>query len=263
MIKSNCFSCLLSMVAVLAIVQTSSADVILTFDPHPGDGQWADQAYGDNVSSASDNGYEYGDTDGSFTPNVTVEYGDSEFDLVHYSTSYGDLTNILYRWQSGDLIGRVHLVAGTGHRVKLHSFDLAGWPAANYTINSISVTDECGNVLFEELDAEVIGNTDGTPDHTTIDFSEPLQGRRLVITFDSSNLGSDVDNIGIDNIRFDQVAAPGTGDVNQDGTTDLLDVAPFVQLLSSGGYQVEADINGDGAVNLLDVGPFVDLLACS
>ena len=50
------------------------------------------------------------------------------------------------------------------------------------------------------------------------------------------------------------------GDVNGDGSINLLDVTPFVELLSSGAYQPEADINKDGLVNLLDVGPFIDLL---
>ena len=51
------------------------------------------------------------------------------------------------------------------------------------------------------------------------------------------------------------------GDVNLDGVVNLLDVAPFVDLLTAGQFQVEADINGDGDVNLLDVMPFVNLLA--
>lgn len=50
------------------------------------------------------------------------------------------------------------------------------------------------------------------------------------------------------------------GDVNGDGNVNLLDVAPFVDLLSLGGFQEEADINQDGNVDLLDVGPFVMLL---
>ncbi len=50
------------------------------------------------------------------------------------------------------------------------------------------------------------------------------------------------------------------GDVNLDGEVNLLDVDPFVALLTSGNFQKEADINGDGAVNLLDVDPFVALL---
>ena len=51
------------------------------------------------------------------------------------------------------------------------------------------------------------------------------------------------------------------GDVNLDGVVNLLDVGPFVALLTSGTFQAEADINEDGEVNLLDVGPFVQLLS--
>ena len=50
------------------------------------------------------------------------------------------------------------------------------------------------------------------------------------------------------------------GDINGDGLIDLLDIQPFVQVLVSGEYQIEADINCDGTVNLLDVSPFVEIL---
>lgn len=50
------------------------------------------------------------------------------------------------------------------------------------------------------------------------------------------------------------------GDVDCGGTVDLLDVAPFVELLVNQEYLLKADINQDGAVDLLDVAPFVDLL---
>lgn len=50
------------------------------------------------------------------------------------------------------------------------------------------------------------------------------------------------------------------GDINGDGSIDLLDVQPFVDLPISGGFSDAADLNGDGAVNLLDVNPFVALL---
>ena len=53
------------------------------------------------------------------------------------------------------------------------------------------------------------------------------------------------------------------GDVNQDGVTDLLDVAPFVLLIVNSEFQGEADINQDGIVDLLDVALFVDLLSGS
>ena len=51
------------------------------------------------------------------------------------------------------------------------------------------------------------------------------------------------------------------GDINCDGEVNLLDVGPFVDLLSNGGFSTKADINGDGNVDLLDVGPLVALLA--
>lgn len=50
------------------------------------------------------------------------------------------------------------------------------------------------------------------------------------------------------------------GDVNCDGAVDLLDVAPFIDVLSNAEFESKADINQDGVVNLLDVGPFVQLL---
>ena len=50
------------------------------------------------------------------------------------------------------------------------------------------------------------------------------------------------------------------GDVNCDGVVDLLDVGPFVDLITSGGFSDKADLNMDGAVDLLDVSLFVDLI---
>ena len=51
------------------------------------------------------------------------------------------------------------------------------------------------------------------------------------------------------------------GDINCDGVVDLLDVGPFVDLLTTNEFSDKADINGDAIVDLLDVGPFVDLLS--
>ena len=51
------------------------------------------------------------------------------------------------------------------------------------------------------------------------------------------------------------------GDVNMDGVVNLLDVQPFVKLISGALFQAEADVNQDGAVNLLDVEPFIAILS--
>lgn len=51
------------------------------------------------------------------------------------------------------------------------------------------------------------------------------------------------------------------GDVNCDGAVNLLDIGPFVDLISSGTFDPKADLDQNGEVNLLDVGPFVALLS--
>ncbi len=51
------------------------------------------------------------------------------------------------------------------------------------------------------------------------------------------------------------------GDVNCDGVVNLLDVAPFIEVISEGGFDPKADINADGQVNLLDVAPFIEILS--
>ena len=50
------------------------------------------------------------------------------------------------------------------------------------------------------------------------------------------------------------------GDINCDGSINLLDIDPFVALLISEQFDPSADINEDGAVNLLDVQPFANLI---
>ena len=51
------------------------------------------------------------------------------------------------------------------------------------------------------------------------------------------------------------------GDVNCDGSVNLLDVAPFVDLIANGEFSEKADMNQDGSVDLLDVGPFIAVLS--
>lgn len=50
------------------------------------------------------------------------------------------------------------------------------------------------------------------------------------------------------------------GDINRDGSTNLLDIAPFVALAISGDYRVEGDLDKNGIVDLLDIMPFVALV---
>lgn len=51
------------------------------------------------------------------------------------------------------------------------------------------------------------------------------------------------------------------GDVNRDSAVNFLDIAPFIALLSDGGFQDEADIDRNTLVNFLDIGPFITILS--
>ena len=95
-----------------------------------------------------------------------------------------------------------------------------------------------------------------------VDLSELTTAKSIGISFDSSDVGQ----FGINTpvyVAFDHLTLMPSillGDVNLDGVVDLLDVAPFVELLANQGFQAEADVNSDGLVNLLDVAPFIAIL---
>ena len=51
------------------------------------------------------------------------------------------------------------------------------------------------------------------------------------------------------------------GDVDRDGAVNFLDISPFIGLLTTGEYQLEADTNEDNDVNFLDISPFIQMLS--
>ena len=79
----------------------------------------------------------------------------------------------------------------------------------------------------------------------------------LIIRYELYANKSSIDIEGIDNVF---VGIRIIGDVNCDNAVNLLDVAPFIDLMTSGTFDIKGDVNQDGAVDLLDVGPFVELL---
>ena len=93
------------------------------------------------------------------------------------------------------------------------------------------------------------------------DFVQPTRNVRVRFIAADLNNGSVVE-AAVDGVSIQQVYCEPflLGDVNLDGSVNLLDVSPFVGLLQASQFQEEADANGDGAVNLLDVEPFIELL---
>jgi len=53
----------------------------------------------------------------------------------------------------------------------------------------------------------------------------------------------------------------GNGFIDVSYSVDAFDIAPFIAVLASGGYQREADCNEDGLVNFFDIAPFIEILS--
>ena len=66
----------------------------------------------------------------------------------------------------------------------------------------------------------------------------------------------------IDDISVTSTPEPSSlGDVNQNGVVDFLDIAPFIGLLASNTFLLEADCNEDGVIDFLDIAFFIQILA--
>ena len=120
-----------------------------------------------------------------------------------------------------------------------------------------------GTVSFEVFDAE--GNLFGTNGPFSLGDGSATGGTdedRFFGAFNPAGISRIVLSVNSTDWQFDhlQYGCLLLGDVNQDGLINLLDIEPFVTLVTLGQFQAEADTNGDGVVNLLDVEPFVDLL---
>ena len=132
--------------------------------------------------------------------------------------------------------------------------------AGSFTITRLSAT-ELG--LTATIGSDIYTAFDVAPD--SFDFGM-LAFYVNSNVFGSSNAAGDPDN-GIDFSNVAVVFFSNTpfvlGDVDQSGTVDFLDIGPFVNLLSTGGFMLQADIDGSGAVDFLDIGPFIAILSGS
>jgi len=199
--------CASALAAGVAAMPASAT--ILTFDidtSQPSSILGMSQAYGDNVTSTTMGVRSYGVGAEGFTPNVSVSYaGNPTTDLTRWTTSYGDLVNVLENEADGQDRLTITLAADAGFNAKLFGFDMAGWPTTDYVIPFLKVLDGSNNVLFSQANAFI----EGTSGHSTFSFGSGLSAQSLTIYIDLTGLGGNSDNIGIDNIRFGQsVVAP-------------------------------------------------------
>ena len=88
-------------------------------------------------------------------------------------------------------------------------------------------------------------------------------GEGIPIQAIESISGGSSGGIGIQTITLER---PGNdndvllGDVSRNGVVNFLDIAPFIQVLSSSEPQAEADTDQNGVVNFLDIASFIQIL---
>lgn len=204
----NGFSSNLSYGSVLTFDQfrNASGTVVPTIS---GNGPEAD--YGDRITGSPmdvpGGQFTYGNRGEGFTPNVTVDFfagnaTQNNQGVSQWNDRYGDLINVLIADNNSSSLN-VRFTSDTGFNVQLYSFDIAGWPSADYTIKSVTLSDGSSN-LFSQNNVLVEGDANG-PKHSAFEFATPLNGSDLLLQIDYSNLSGGLhDNIGIDNIRFGQ-----------------------------------------------------------
>ena len=141
---------------------------------------------------------------------------------------------------------------------------IANDDSATTTLNFPIIIDVGGNDF----------DIDGTADAEPLIVNDPLNGNAVANPNGTITYTPDLNFSGTDLLTYRARDNSGQlsenvatviievclGDVNQDGAVNLLDVDPFITVLSSGTFQIEADLNRDGFVNLLDVAPFVEKL---
>ena len=214
-------TCCLIAVLLAAVVASSSTATQLIFEPASGSfGDFGALAtgYGNRVTATIQDGFAY-TLDGGATPNVVTSFGPTAglVDLFTWSTSFGDLTHVLFAREPFQF--EMRLIADAGYTVSLNSFDMAGWPQLDFpSIASVSVEDGLGNLLYSQSDVYIHGAIGG-PQHTHFSLSG-VTAPELRLKYDSRTDGHgvtlDSDDVGIDNINFSQSS---TVDVPRGGST--------------------------------------------
>ena len=156
---------------------------------------------------------------------------------VRWGDGFGDAANVSNN--SIESLGAVTVTGGTGMLLENTGplfFD------TGYDFSSDAF-------LFDQIDFEVTGQPGDTVN------IQMTRGANLIV---HNGVALDPD---LGSFRLIVSEALLMGDINCDGAVNLLDVAPFVDLISNGLFSAKADFDGDGTVNLLDVGPFVDALS--
>lgn len=190
---------------------------------------------------------------------------------------------------AGNGQGRTYSDSTSGNRGDAYRFDTDVDVQINAGFTYIGVTRDGEFLTYTvhvpqtgeyDLRARVGTRLDGSLIRMSIDGEDKtglvaVPNTGAFLNFETVTLAEDVVlNQGVQQVRLDIVGDAFTidnfsitdflsGDVNQDGFVNFLDIAPFIDRLASGIYLQEADCNFDGVVNFLDIAAFIVILTNS
>ena len=64
----------------------------------------------------------------------------------------------------------------------------------------------------------------------------------------------------IDEGALPETYEPLPGDVNDDGTVNILDIVQLANMILSNEYEESADLSGDGVLNILDIVQLINII---
>jgi hypothetical protein len=201
------------------VASTGVGATILTFDVSGGvnDFQNIPQNYGDNVAGSPQAGHSYRVGPEGFTQNIIVAYGAPGEQPRLWTTGFGNLANVHFNDADFDTTFTLRMIADAGFDVRLFGLDLASFLDSGQTIRGLTVRDGDGATLHSQGMTFVPGAA-----HLSVDFATPLQAQILELVIDLTGLAGDSDEIGIDNVRFGQVADAPPNSIPEPSTLVLL-----------------------------------------
>lgn len=196
----------------------------------------------------------------------TLDLVGEEASVIGYGAaglgSTGGIGNNVLRWGAQNVLDRYGTAAsGGGSGNNIISMDFDNGSNANNSLGSriplplegtVAVGDSGGPVLVQQdgewLVAGVLsGGTTAGGVYGDVSWWTGIQPFQAQIEAAGG-------------VFFTEADPPLLGDVNLDGVLGFLDISPFIDVLSSGGFQIEADLDQNGVVNFLDISPFISAL---
>ncbi len=214
------------------------------------------------------------DGNGNFTltSNIFQVLSDSTLDIVVADfTGDGRLDVVTGQGESGSFLNRIYINSGAVDTLPPRILDTETADTesgGDYVIRSLIVDDNSSDRNF--FDSGIVLNyqiNGGAVQQVPMMFSgatvyrgvipEQTPGTMIdyfVTAADMRGNSADGDVVSV------TVGGILLGDINCDGAVNLLDVQPFVELLSSGEFNAKGDFDGDGINTLLDVNGFIAAL---